>query len=162
MQPAPRSPTPSSCMSLRARVVVLPAALPPWAPSLAPVLSLTVKVLRPRAIDSRRGWSFYRGPNAIAKSERVSAADLWWNGSFPSREIEIPQSQPGRSATFSQSSFHSSTYTGKLMKFTFCDPVTDITKNIHFLRFLYSAREIFREGRIFYISYIASCMRHCF
>lgn len=70
----------------------------PELPPSPPHRSLTVKVLRPRAIDSRRGWSFYRGSNAIAKSERVRGGSSR-NGSFPSREIETPQSEPDQSAT---------------------------------------------------------------
>jgi len=88
MQSAPSLTNPSS---FHARVVVLPAAFP-WALSLSlpryPHRSLTVKVLRPRAIDSRRGWSFYRGLNTIAKSERLRGGSSR-NGSFSSRKIEI-------------------------------------------------------------------------
>lgn len=39
-----------------------------FSPSYLPRSLFPVKVLRPRAIDSRRGWRFYRDSNAISRS----------------------------------------------------------------------------------------------
>lgn len=104
MQPLPRS-RQSLCLVCLTRVVVLPRLSslsnpPPNLPFPSP--ALTVKVLRPRAIDSRRGWRFYRDSNVIAKSERVC-------GGFSQLSMaknRDTKSKSGRFATVSPSSFY--------------------------------------------------------